>query len=471
MTLLIRLLFWPILLLLVSTVSFVFHLPVWSIFWQWFIHDPTPAGIFWRLFELTGLVLLVKYTIYNIRFTYAWYASKKLQSFKVILPRSDSKMDQEKRTEKDFKEKIAIMEQLFRALYEVKDLTFWQAVHFWLFRFVTISFELYTEAGQITFYVLMPKELISIVEKQVTSFYPLAEVAPQKTPEIWPAGYKLVGYNMIAKKSYMFPFRYYDHMQDDPLNDIANVLSKLDEGETATVQVVITPSFSDKWSRRTKDFASRQFKGKKANFFAKIPGLRFLGIAIAMIASSDGAKNFAPGAHGGDSFVRMIQPEEELYKRMGEKAGMSGFHTSVRIMAAAKTWSRAIDITNNMQVAFNVFKDLYGNSFKNRRMFVDFLPLCYERASHLSGSGSTVSTVSGTRKNLMVEKELASLFHFPDSRYNKIPNIQWITYKDPSAAAERAGRRHHPRTQPLPRRGRHHPLPGERPHASPVHHR
>ena len=29
----------------------------------------------------------------------------------------------------------------------------------------------------------------------------------------------------------------------------------------------------------------------------------------------------------------------------------------------------------------------------------------------------------------LVEKELATIYHFPDSRYNTIPNIQWIQYK------------------------------------------
>ena len=46
-------------------------------------------------------------------------------------------------------------------------------------------------------------------EKQVTAFYPDAEVTIQKTPEIWPKGKKLVGYNMLLKKPYYFPLRYY----------------------------------------------------------------------------------------------------------------------------------------------------------------------------------------------------------------------------------------------------------------------
>ncbi len=336
-------------------------------------------------------------------------------------------MDQEKRTEKDFKEKVAIMEQLFRAINEVKDLTFWQVVHFWIFRYITISFELFVEDGMITFYVLCPKNLISIVEKQITSYYPNADVALTPTPDIWPKGYKLSIYNMITKKPYMYPLRFFDSMQDDPLNDITNALSKLQPDEKASVQVIITPVFYERWSRKTKAIASSSFKGQKATMFDKIPGLKLLGSILGMMGSSD-SSTMAPGAKSGDSFVRMIQPEEELYKRMGEKAGMSGFHTTIRIMAAAKTWERANDITNNLQVSFNVFKDLYGNFLKNRRMIVDFLPLSINQHL-LYPLWKRRMNGFGHRRNLLVEKELASIFHFPDSRYNTIPNIQWILYK------------------------------------------
>ena len=33
----------------------------------------------------------------------------------------------------------------------------------------------------------------------------------------------------------------------------------------------------------------------------------------------------APGASGGDSYIRMLQPKEEAFKRIGEKAGQVGF--------------------------------------------------------------------------------------------------------------------------------------------------
>ncbi len=421
MVTLLRFLFWPVILLLVAVGNAVFHAHVWSSLWSWFIANPVNNTL-----VLLLVYALVQLAIYEMRFTYAWFASKKLVSFKVILPRSDSKIDEEKRTEKDFKEKVAVMEQLFRALYEVKDLTFWDQIHFMIFRYKTMSFEMYLEEGQLTFYVLMPSSLVSIVEKQITSYYPNAEVALQPTPELQPKGSKLVAYNMITKKSFIYPIRFFEQMQDDPLNDITNVLSKLEADESACVQVIITPTFSERWSRKAKSFASQQFKGKKETVFDRIPVLKWLGFFTSALSSD--SKTNAPGASSGDSFVRMIQPEEELYKRMGEKAGRSGFETSIRIFAAAKTWQRAIDVTNNMQVAFNVFRDDYGNFFKNRRMWVDFFPLTWN-APIMHALWKHRINGYFHRRNILVEKELASIFHFPDSRYNKMPIIEWIAYK------------------------------------------
>ncbi len=418
-----RIFLWPIILVSIFLLGEIVRADFWMISWAWFWSAPLE-----NMLILSAVWLLWKYLKYNTRFYYAWWMSGKLVSMKVLLPRSDSKIDQEKRTEKDFKEKIAIMEQLYRALWEVRSLTFWQLVHFWLFRFNTMSFELYLEHGELLFFIVAHPKLISIIEKQVTAFYPDAEVAVLKTPEIWPTGTKLVGYNMLLKKPYYFPLRFYEEMQDDPLNDLSNVLSKLDTDERAAIQLILTPTFSDKWSRKLRKYANMKFKGKDESLLAKIPLLGDLISVVGGIAAGTDGSTFAPGASHGDSFVRMIQPEEELYKRMGQKAGMSGFHASVRVFASAKTTRRALDITSNLQVAFNVFKDIYGNWFSNHLVFIDIIPLALN-APFIHWLWKHRINGFLHRRNLLVEKELAGVYHFPDSRYNKIPIIQWITYK------------------------------------------
>lgn len=47
--------------------------------------------------------------VFLMRWYYAEKRSRDYIFMKVILPRDDSKLDQEKKTEKDFKEKVAIM--------------------------------------------------------------------------------------------------------------------------------------------------------------------------------------------------------------------------------------------------------------------------------------------------------------------------------------------------------------------------
>jgi hypothetical protein len=418
-----RFFFWPIVWFTVWALGYALDPRIWSAMWAWYASDPWD-----HTWQIIGVYVTWKLAARSVRFAYAYRMSKRLVTMKVLLSRSDSKIDQEKRTEKDFKEKVAIMEQLFRALWEVRSLTFWQGVHFWMFRYVMISFEMFLEHGELTFYVITQPSLASILEKQITAFYPEAEVVLSETPDIWSKGQKLVGYNMVLGKPFYFPIRFYEQMQDDPLNDLANVLSKLDPEETAAIQLIVTPSFSNRWGKIAKRHASSAFKDKKDRWVSRIPILSTFIRVLGGIATGTDGDTFAPGASHGDAFVRMIQPEEELYKQMGEKAGMSPFHCSVRILAAGKTWARALDVTNNLQVAFNVFKHLYGNYFVNRRMFVDFLPLAWN-APFIHWLWKHRMNGYWQKDCILTERELAGLFHFPDSRYNKIPIIQWIQYK------------------------------------------
>ena len=416
----------PLIWIVTILIGWISKPDLWTALWKWVSEDPVAAGLL--VFNIWFGWWILKRVV---RYWYAVKRSKTLVKFKVLLPRGDSKVDQEHRTEKDFKEKVAVMEQLYRALWEVRSLNVWQIIHYWFFRYRIISLELYTHKGLIMFYVVTEPQLQSIVEKQITSFYPDAEISPEETPDILPKDYKLVAYNMSFKKGYMYPIRFYEQMQDDPLNGVANVMGKLREDEIAAIQIVISPSFSNKWGEKTRRFASAKFKGKKDSFLSHIPLINLISPVFDYFlfggSGSIGGSN-APGASGGDKFVRMIQPEEELYKRMGEKAGMSFYHTSVRIFSASKSWDRAVEISNNMQVAFNAYKDVYGNYFENKRFLFDMFPLKWN-AKFLYKMWDQRLNWPFKKKDLMVEKELAGLYHFPDSRYNKIPNIEWMTYK------------------------------------------
>lgn len=188
--------------------------------------------------------------------------------------------------------------------------------------------------------------------------------------------------------------------------------------------MVINPRDND-WQKEAKEQGTMMFKNRKESLLKKIPLLGPILSFIFGLFTGDSFGTNAPGASGGDSYVRMLQPKEEAAKRIGEKAGQSGFDTSIRILASAKTAIRTEEICNNIVVAFSIFKDTYGNWFQNRRIFpLDFinLPILYHSFKKRLGSFFHKSS-------LLVPEELASLYHFPDAKYNQIPIIKWLAYK------------------------------------------
>lgn len=361
-----------------------------------------------------------------MRWRYAEKRSKDYVFMKVILPRDDSKLDQEKKTEKDFKEKVSIMAQMYRALSEISELNLKNFIRTIIFQNDQISFELFLEDNELNFYIVCHPYFQKIVEKQITSFYSSAEISLEKPYSLKKIGYHMRGFHLYTNQEFWKPIRTFKNMENDPLNDMGNVLSKLDKDEKAVVQMIINPRNND-WQDEAKEEGTMMFKNRKPSLLKKIPIIGPILSLVLGIFTGDTFGTNAPGASGGDSYVRMLQPKEEAAKRIGEKAGAAGFDTTIRILATAKTPDRTEEICNNMVVAFSIFKDTYGNWFQNRRIFpidVINMPLLYHSFKNRLGK-----LFMFDKSSLLVPEELASIFHFPDAKYNQIPIIKWLQYK------------------------------------------
>ena len=381
------------------------------------------------LIIVVAVWLGLKYFIKIARFLYAHFRFSDLVYMKVTLPRSDSKIDQEQRTEKDFKEKVAIMAQLYRALYEIREMNLWNTIKTKIWQSDDISFELFLENHELSFYVVVDEYYRNVVEKQITSFYKDADIKASKEPyKLFDKGKKVRGYYMFTKRDFWFPINTYKAMEQDPLNDVANVLSKLQDGEKAAIQMIVNPVASEKWRSQTEKMGTALFKNERLPLKIPIPIigpiLAFFINAIRFMAPTGKGTN-APGASSGDAYIRMLQTKEEAYKKIGEKAGQVGFDTTIRIFGVADTKQRAVEITNNINVAFAVYHDAYLNWFQNRRIvpfdFINNPLLKYLFYRRISGGFH--------RQVLLAQDELASMIHLPDSRYNPIPIIRWLQYK------------------------------------------
>jgi hypothetical protein len=401
----------------------------WQGLWSW-------NTLYWLGAIVIGRWVL-KILIFLLRLWHQKNNRKKCVHLRITLPRNDSKLDNEKRTEKDFHEAIGKGEQFFRAIHETRDLNLYNR---WLRRIPWgephISFELQFRDRQMDFVVVCDRYYEEIINKQITTFYESAELQPMKPEErlkFEPAKEHVNGYYLFAAEPFWYPIQTYKKIEDDPLNGLANSFAQLQPDEKAVIQFVVHPR-GKRWQKKAKENADAIFKNKKKSGI-KIPIigpiLRVIFYPIKILVrgydpATDklGGSN-APGASSGDSYVRMLQSEEEVAKSMGEKAQQSGFKSVVRVMASSPRDERVSQILNGIFVAFNIFKGKGTNRFEYRRIF-----FINSLNSKLILKRFNLRWPAFLEKSsLFCSEELATLFHFPDARYNRIPTIKWLTYK------------------------------------------
>jgi hypothetical protein len=391
--------------------------------WQYFISNPI------KFFVICGSITLFLYLLLRtIRFTYQYRQSKKLIFLRITMPREDSQKDREKDTDKDFREKVGVMAQIYRNLHQTNKLDILNNLRTSFFLNNIFSFELVSHQKVLDFYVATPPFYKNIIEKQITSYYPDAEVQEMEKYNHIPEGNNVKGFYSYTKNAPWFSIRTFKTLEEDPLNSLSNVFSGMEKDETAVMQILVRPR-SNRWRKKAKKFGDAYFKGKNPGTF-KLPVLGPIFNIFKGIFLGFEKMELEPAAGQGDGFVRMLQAQEEIAKAIGEKATQTGFDGLIRILTTAKTENRAQDLCNNIIAGLNVFKYNGSNAFNSRRIF--FIDKINDKIFLHNFERRLMDTRFlgiGERISLFGEDELASLYHFPCSTYNKSPNIRWMDYK------------------------------------------
>jgi hypothetical protein len=403
-----------------------------------FMEAPLELAIL-SIIGIAGIYFLWKFFFFILRYIdrRREYGTDRLVHLRITLPRNDSKLDREQQTEKDFHEQIGKAEQFFRALHETRDLNLYNMfVKRILWNKPQLSFELQIEKRELRFVVVCDKYYKNIIQKQVTSFYESAEIEPIPVAErftLKTKGHHCNGYHLYTQEDFWYPIQTYKNIEEDSLNPVANSFSKLEEDEKGVVQFVIHP-MADKWQNKAHKKGTKLFKGKEKSGGIKIP---IIGPILRMIwfpfkilikgydPAVDGSGTNQPGASGGDSYVRMLQTDEETAKAIGEKAAEPGFRTTVRVLASSPSKDRVREILDGLFVSFNVFEGKGTNRFENRRI----VPINAINAPIMLHNFKYRLPALLEKSSIFSTSELATMYHFPDARYNKIPTIKWMDYK------------------------------------------
>lgn len=314
---------------------------------------------------------------------------------RVLLPRRDSDSDEKRETTRDFKEQISLMEQLLVGFRSMGD----HGIFSRIFGCSSLSLEIISHAGEISLVVVAPAKIKGAIEKLITGMYSDALVETIDEINIFEGRNVVRGGQLVTKKHYFEPIKSYQKLESDPMNAVFGAMAKLSPTESAVVQVSISP-MGDTWQSKALKYEKNL--GKSHGFhFADMFSTLFGGV------DDHGDKDHDSSGH---------ETEKEAIR---EKAKKTGFRTSIRVLAAGVNVNSIESIVSNIAAAYAQYGAPGYNSLKLTRIraFDHFLAQYLARTSN--SSHSTIFTT----------EELASLFHFPHSKYNRIAEIRWQNFK------------------------------------------
>jgi len=368
------------------------------------------------------LVLSASYIIFRIVISHQKAVAKEKRIlntvvFKVLVPRESSRREDttNEREPQDFREALGPADQFFASLSSQLNRDFRRKItgdedYF--------TFEIVSQKNEINFYIACSKNLMTMLEYQVQSFYPNAQLERIIGHNIFESGQGSVsGAEMTLTRRFIFPIKTYRQLDSDPLNNITNTMSKLGENSSASVQIIVKP-ISNAW-RAAPTSAAKQVMEGKTNYMygrwkARAANSIAQGITDTLSQSSKLKNPNNPNFDSqGNKDLRQTPAQEELMRAFSEKSSKPGFQVLVRIVAVSSDEKNAQLVRDNIISAFGQYNVPNLNSFKVKS----------EREGTAIIKDYILRNMSwGVIFN---SEEVASLWHLPN-RYTTTPNIRWM---------------------------------------------
>lgn len=381
-------------------------------------NDFTFLYILGGLFLLLFVVWIVVWLLHLAKEKRALKNAVNLITMRVCIPREYEKSSEEAAAPpKDFKELLSVAEQMFASFNSLFD----GSMNSLVYGQDYLVFEVQSVSGQISFQISCPHEHEELVERQVHSYYPGAQIEVMDPPSIFTEEGYAVGATLKLGKRFVFPIKTYQSLESDPLNAITNAFSKLGEGANAALQIVIQPT-NQRWQFHTSIASQSVVEGKPLNASLTPAGRVMRGAfdAVGSALNSAGNPQNQMDAKQNDRDRRMnrLTPQqEEMMKMFNSKGAKVGFKTVIRVVASAKTKQSAWQNCDNILASFSQYNAPQGNNFrivKSRQsvLLADYVLKLFGHAPIF----------------ILNTEELASLIHFPN-RNLETPNILWIDSK------------------------------------------
>lgn len=363
----------------------------------------------WALLLGVAALIVAGYFVY--RYTKKKHLTQRANDLVMVEIRVPKKYEREEYENlKTIAEITSIMDQLFSSLaslYQVgiKGILYGQPI---------ISFEIVAKEKEIIFFVGVPRNLQNLVQKQIHSFYPNANIEPSGDFRIFKEGLETACGMIHTSRSYIYPIKTYNELTSDSISNITNTLSKIGDDSRAALQILIRP-VSQGW-RGQIDWTVRKIQeGKGAP----------LGISIWNKGSYFLSEFLSGVSQDKQSEIRKTTPlQEETIKLLTQKSSKTGFVCQIRIVSLSQTKEEAKANLKNIFSSFGQFSAPDRNGFK-----------LYETGDKKEFlSHYILRSFYGFKNIILNSEELATIYHMPSEQVDT-PGIRWHMAKRASAPA------------------------------------
>lgn len=370
-----------------------------------------------------------------VRLLIELWLARYLVYIQVAVPRSDSKLDKEHETKKDFKEKAGIMSLVHNSVWKIPSTSLKYTVLNFFFNHIKFSYEIIYKEGQVFFFIVTYRDLFPTINQTITSIYPDAEVVIRDKKDYisFQGTHSVVRTTSFSKdQDKYFPIKTYKYFEDDPLTTFTNVFGGLKQTDVAVFQVTAKP-LSHRYNTKAKKVASEYSKGKYSrggwwllSWWLVGKMLAPLGWLVTNFVQNKADAN-AMGASGGDSYKIFNQAEQEAQKMVGENAAQNAFEASMLVLVGSDTEQWAQNGIDSMLASTSIYTNEYCNNLDNNQLmeglFRPIVRFLHKMAFRFKLAGFV------TKMSPYSVDELTTLYHFPDINYNKSPIIYWLGYK------------------------------------------
>ncbi len=358
--------------------------------------------------------MVVRAIFLSIKKKHRYAQAKKIKYLQVKIPKSvTTKGDDGGDTIKDMKQNLQIMNQVYKNFYSISE----DGWKYKKFGDNYISMEMLIEKEVIKFIMWVPEDHIENLEKVISSFYIGAVVDIIDKPKLLEAGKYMAGGEFMLTKNNVYPVKTYETFEADPMDSLLSAYSKIMVDEKMDLQILISP-LDEKQLKTLRKESKKIKEGKKKSFFKSLFKEFIRG------ASMSDSKENTEDEKNKNEFSQ--QQTWDLDKKLDDEI----FSVKIRALVTSPQADRPKRILEDLARSFSQYSYIGLNTFKFKkaRHIQQFAKEFVTRVFR-ADNGRYANLKNWKKQTILNIKELSSIIHIPNAKFNRNPRIQWQRFK------------------------------------------